>query len=333
MMLTFEEFFQKKKIDLAALQAGQPALYGEFLKHYAAMGEKSFDHSKKFWFNKLRKEYLLDAGKPAVVPEKPLPVSDESLIPESPVMPADATGTDQVFKTISAKPAGFKPRFKAGAVKGDHAAKTVPTEDAKTEDARPIPSSDDELSGSTTESPVPSAETTREENAPSAAVNKPAGFKPRFKPGVTKAKAADTSPTDESTALTSGEPADPIPPEEKAPSSAPNKPAGFKPRFKPGVTKAKAATDPSASEKPIPAQATESAVAPASDQPTADEPAAPTEDKPTNSIPQEEETSSATASPESTKEETPSTSPNKPTGFKPRFKAGVTKPSKPKDDQ
>ena len=58
-MLSFTEFFTKKKIDLKALQIGRPDLYQEFDRDYALMGEKSFDHSKKFWFNRLRKDYLL----------------------------------------------------------------------------------------------------------------------------------------------------------------------------------------------------------------------------------------------------------------------------------
>ncbi|WP_039053537.1 hypothetical protein [Sphingobacterium sp. T2] len=53
-MLSFEEFFIKKKIDLSALRKADEALFLEFQEHYRLMGEKSFDHSKKFWFNRLR---------------------------------------------------------------------------------------------------------------------------------------------------------------------------------------------------------------------------------------------------------------------------------------
>src|SRR3546814_16238396 len=53
--MTVEEFFQKKKIDLTTLGAERPALLDEFKKHFEAMGEKSFDHNKKYWFNKLRR--------------------------------------------------------------------------------------------------------------------------------------------------------------------------------------------------------------------------------------------------------------------------------------
>lgn len=58
-MLTFEEFFFKKKIDIAQFKIAEPALFAEFGKHYPLMGEKSFDHTKKYWFNNLRRAYPL----------------------------------------------------------------------------------------------------------------------------------------------------------------------------------------------------------------------------------------------------------------------------------
>ncbi len=51
--MTFEEFFKKKRIDLAALEQGEAALFSEFKTHFEQMGEKSYDHTKKYWFNKL----------------------------------------------------------------------------------------------------------------------------------------------------------------------------------------------------------------------------------------------------------------------------------------
>lgn len=65
--MTFEEFFQKKKIDLVALGTERPALLDEFRKHFEAMGEKSFDHTKKYWFNKLRRAYPLDSPRKSAV--------------------------------------------------------------------------------------------------------------------------------------------------------------------------------------------------------------------------------------------------------------------------
>lgn len=58
-MITFEEFFRKKKINLVQFQASEPGLFAEFSSHYPLMGEKSFDHTKKYWFNGLRRTYPL----------------------------------------------------------------------------------------------------------------------------------------------------------------------------------------------------------------------------------------------------------------------------------
>lgn len=58
-MLTFEEFFFKKKIDTAHFKIAEPVLFAEFSSHYPLMGEKSFDHTKKYWFNNLRRTYPL----------------------------------------------------------------------------------------------------------------------------------------------------------------------------------------------------------------------------------------------------------------------------------
>lgn len=86
--MTFEEFFRKKKIDLMLLKASDPALFEELHLHYEEMGPKSFDHSKKFLFNILRRKYHLQE--------------------EVKQIPADAT--DPAPET---KPA-YKPLFKRG---------------------------------------------------------------------------------------------------------------------------------------------------------------------------------------------------------------------------
>lgn len=102
--MTFEEFFQKKKIDLLVFGSERPALLAEFREHFEAMGEKSFDHTKKYWFNKLRKSYPLKelpapktATRPAAAPSTSAPAA------------SGAGGT----ASNPPKP-GFKPRFKAG---------------------------------------------------------------------------------------------------------------------------------------------------------------------------------------------------------------------------
>ena len=303
-MLSFEEFFYKKKIDLTALQAGEPALYAEFSKHYAAMGEKSFDHTKKFWFNKLRKSYLIAAGEPAPIPEKPLSTSDTPVKPVSQVMPVEPT-------VSTPKPAGFKPRFKAGATKAV-AESADPTAKAPSEEK-------------TAESkPLVEAKSVADEQA--QPVSKPAGFKPRFKAGATKAVVESADPTAKA------------PSEEKTAESKPlveaksvadeqaqpiSKPAGFKPRFKAGVTKA-VDTKPAKPED-VQRDPVSSAESTKDNESTGAETKTILAEKEENSNPQIEEDKPVS------EEKTPTTS--KPAGFKPRFKAGVTKPSKPKDDQ
>lgn len=57
--MEFEEFFKKKKIDLEKFAKAEPELYLQLRTEYGAMGAKSFDHSKKFLFNKWRRSYHL----------------------------------------------------------------------------------------------------------------------------------------------------------------------------------------------------------------------------------------------------------------------------------
>jgi len=100
--MTFEEFFRKKRIDLAALEKAEPALFSEFNIHYQQMGEKSFDHTKKYWFNNLRRKFLLPAE---IKTEKPRI--------ENPL--AEQTVTDSLTEAPAAPlpKLGFVPKFKA----------------------------------------------------------------------------------------------------------------------------------------------------------------------------------------------------------------------------
>src|SRR5471030_2126234 len=103
--MTFEEFFTKKRIDLAAFEKGEPALFSEFKTHYHQMGEKSFDHTKKYWFNKIRRKYQLA---PEIKTEKP---KIENQLAEQTVTEAIIEGS-----AVPAAPApklGFVPKFKA----------------------------------------------------------------------------------------------------------------------------------------------------------------------------------------------------------------------------
>ena len=246
--MTFEEFFIKKKIDLKALQAADKPLFEEFKAHYSAMGEKSFDHSKKFWFNKLRKSFhLKEEETPAAKPAVKQAVTDT---------PTETSGSKAI------KPAGFKPRFKAAIT----------------------PAVDE---GKTTEAP---------DSAKTETDSAPTGFKPRFKAGVTKAPdtAASTPVSEETT-------------DETTPSAP--KPTGFKPRFKAGVTKTETSEQaPQAAPK---AEVKSEEVVNAEQK---------NDDSDTQQTP-----AIAPEAPENRSTEEQQTATSKPTGFKPRFKAGLTK--------
>ena len=100
--MTFEEFFKKKKINLQNLEQAEPGLFSEFKDHYEQMGEKSFDHTKKYWFNKLRLRFPVPAE---VKVEK---VQIENTL-------AEQTITEGLIENqqAPAPKVGFKPRFKA----------------------------------------------------------------------------------------------------------------------------------------------------------------------------------------------------------------------------
>jgi hypothetical protein len=104
-MLTFDEFFKKKRIDLLALEQGEPALFSEFKTHFGQMGEKSFDHTKKYWFNKVRRQFPLA---PEIKAEK---ATIENQL-------AEQTITESLIQTVAPTPSkvGFTPRFKAGSI-------------------------------------------------------------------------------------------------------------------------------------------------------------------------------------------------------------------------
>ncbi|MEC3881878.1 hypothetical protein [Parapedobacter sp. 10938] len=152
--MTFEEFFTKKRIDLALLRRAKPDLYEEFRDHYAQMSEKSFDHTKKYWFNRLRKDFLLEVVEPPKAVTEREPISKAAEVP---------TSTAQ-----AAKPAGFKPRFKPGTT-------SAPKPVDKPTEVPPEPTGAGETSAAPDEKPA-------------TPTTKPVGFKPRFKPGATAMK-------------------------------------------------------------------------------------------------------------------------------------------------
>jgi hypothetical protein len=189
--MTFDEFFKKKRIDLRALKVAQPGLFAEFKTHYELMGEKSFDHTKKYWFNKLRHQYHFLPEEKTEKPPIANPLAEQTIAeshieaeqvkatPKQGFVPRfraanvakPAAETNQEIKetpeseapTIShpveppvAKP-GFRPRFKAA-----NMAKPVAPEVKKEEE-------------------VPVGSSTVNEQLPEISGPKP-GYKPRFNP-------------------------------------------------------------------------------------------------------------------------------------------------------
>ncbi|TWR30214.1 hypothetical protein FPZ43_04525 [Mucilaginibacter pallidiroseus] len=160
-IMTFEEFFAKKKIDLAALQVGQPGLFWEFKSHFEQMGEKSFDHTKKYWFNKLRLQYHLASE-----------VKTDKVHIENQI--AEQTIAESLGETVAAPSVGFKPRFKAAIT---NSKPEVESSEAKVESQ---------------ETGSPQLEVGSETPAP-----KPAGFKPRFNKAMTAPKPEVENPQTE----------------------------------------------------------------------------------------------------------------------------------------
>ena len=252
--MTFEEFFAKKKIDLAALQKADQSLYEEFKKHYVAMGPKSFDHTKKFWFNRLRKSYhvaetIVDKKEVQPASEKeqqsvkaeasPATTTATGFKPrfKAPVIAKDSIPQEANESTTTkediAKSVGFKPRFKAGVTKPA----------AAEQDTTPVGQQAEAQADPTAASNNAAQETAA--NLPTEPSREPAGFKPRFKAGVTKPATAvqDTTPVGQQ-AEAQADPTDVsnTAAQETAanfPTEPSSKPAGFKPRFKAGVTKLK----------------------------------------------------------------------------------------------
>lgn len=320
-MMLFEEFFKKKKINLAALQQDDEGLFSEFKDHYEQMGEKSFDHTKKYWFNKLRRRYPLPV-EPKVEKFKAENQIAEQTVTDTLTEPStrdQAPDLDKSDLSAEKKPVttapklGFKPKFKSAPpataeevpVKNTAENEETPTTETPTTPAPKI-AFKPRFKAGVTNSNKPAEETPETakpepETLPDAADNTaPAeptatppkiGFKPRFKAGVTNAPPAQETP----------QPAVEAPKEQEIKSDAPSEntdnttasesaPAklGFKPRFKAGVTTTKTTEETKAEAEQVESKETQ-----------AEEPA---ESSELPSI------------------ETPAPK----LGFKPRFKAGVT---------
>lgn len=287
--MTFEEFFQKKRISLTALQAGEPGLFAEFKTHFEKMGEKSFDHTKKYWFNKLRQTYHLP---PEQKPEK---MHLENRL-------AEQTIVDTLTDTIPTPSVGFKPRFSTAVVK--------PADETTEQNAdKPIGQN--------------AAAETPDQN--SAVAEKPAakaaGFKPRFNPKMVTGKAVDEVAKPEESA--SKDEVNMETPAPEQPEASVAKPAGFKPRFNAKMVAAKpvAAEDSKTAEPP--ATIENEAVQPAEPmaKPSGFKPrfnAKMVTPKPAEGISEKEEVKAVEEQVEQTPAESAEAAP-KSVGFKPRF--------------
>ena len=225
--MTFEEFFAKKRIDLAALGKAEPGLLSEFKTHFVQMGEKSFDHTKKYWFNKLRLQYHL-------VPEP----KAEKVVMENQL--AEQTITEALVET-SSQPAnvGFKPRFKAGMAKPAEPALEKPAETTEPQTPPPAKVGFTPRFKAGVTKPAPQAEKPAEPAEPASPATA-LGFKPKFKMGVTKPAVPAPEQKEEP---------EPGPEAEVKPAENPAPALGFKPKFKAGVTRT-ATTPPEQKEKP-----------------------------------------------------------------------------------
>jgi len=320
--MLFEEFFKKKKINLVALNEADAGLFAEFKDHYEQMGEKSFDHTKKYWFNKLRRQFPLPAESKTEKFKAENQIAEQT-VADTLTEPTPRDGAPDLSKpetpineqATPAEPApklGFKPKFKSA---------TTPQPPAET----PAVPAKDEQSPAT---------------GPATSTPKKPGFTPRFKAGVTAAAKPEEnteSPKAEDTVQEPGHT-----PDETAPTTSPK--MGFKPRFKAEVT---AAAKP-VEENTEAAKANE-ALPETIAEPTAETPkttpakigftprfkAGVTETKPTEraSAPAEkaDEEVSQNIVDNNAEDLAAQPAPAK-LGFKPRFKAGLTT-SKPAEEQ
>ncbi len=318
--MIFEEFFLKKKIDLAQLKDADPSLFDQFKSHYDLMGEKSFDHTKKYWFNKLRHSYPLSAEEETRL--------KELFKGEKAVEKSEAIATEVKTETALAKPSGFRPKFKApvSTEKQEEIptslppAKVTPSETTPVENAGKVKPAGfkPRFKPGVTKTPIaesgtdkPGAENSQEE--PSVSVAKPSGFTPRFKAGLTK---NTTTEEDKSVPETKN-----IADEGQAETP---KSLGFKPRFKPDITKTiqteeenlAATTENSNIEVPKTENVDISKPVGFKPRFKANQPAA--------SI-NEEIAAEENSGIQEMKSEEDTTTVAKPLGFKPRFKAGQTK--------
>jgi len=190
--MTFEEFLLKKKIDPVQFKYTEQALFSEFSSHFNEMGEKSFDHSKKFWFNKLRRANpLKEEPKPATITVA-VPASNTNLPVNTSELKEQQINKEVVEGEITNPKPAFKPRFKANIstplqVQPTEPGTAIPSEadETVTEPEKPKPAYKPRFKAA-----IPVAEETKVENkeeeiSEQSIQPKPA-YKPRFKPAMIK---------------------------------------------------------------------------------------------------------------------------------------------------
>jgi len=201
--MTFEEFMAKKKIDLFQFKTAEPAMFSEFESHYNQMGPKSFDHSKKFLFNKIRRAYHLK--------EEPKPVLARETIEINEIASqAEPLLSPSVAATV------YTPRFRAGEEKDAKSGK-LKAESGTGDEPKPAYVPRFKSPVATSHEP-PQTPSENSDLSPQTSDKKPA-YVPRFKPQPVKS--AEVSPEEETKDN----------PLEQAKSV-------FMPRFKPGITAA-----------------------------------------------------------------------------------------------
>jgi len=209
--MDFEEFFKKKRIDLDALQKVEPALFSEFKNHFGLMGEKSFDHTKKYWFNKLRLQF------PA-----PAEVKTEKVRIDNPL--AEQTITESLIEeTVTPPKLGFVPKFKANILKpaaADIPVEAKPEEQSAATPAHKLGFTPKFKAASPPKPAIEQAEPAKTEETPTTAPAPKLGFTPKFKaasppkPAVEADKPAATEAPNDT-------------PEAESPEAKP----AYKPRF------------------------------------------------------------------------------------------------------
>jgi len=223
--MTFEEFMAKKKIDLLQFKTAEPSLFSEFESHYSQMGPKSFDHSKKFLFNKIRRAYhLKEESKPVLVNE-PIEINEIASQAEPLLSPS-------VAATV------YTPRLKENQESGINLPGRQAGNQDSSEKRKPAYIPRFKSPAATNQEP-PQAPPENSDLSPQTSDKPKPAYVPRFKPQTLKSPEASPEEETMDTQIEQAKPA-------------------FKPRFKPGITNTteakpiEEATDEDPADKPKP---------------------------------------------------------------------------------